>query len=292
MPTVHDLRRALETIAPPTIAEDWDNVGLLLGDPEAEVNRVLTCLTLTPDVAAEAVEDEADLIVTHHPIFFRGTKRITTETSDGAMILKLARAGVAVYSPHTSYDSGPAGINRQIANRLGLDDVRPLRVIEPASTQARSASKGPTEECRADLNESTNENQSDPAELGAGRYGVLNPPLEVHEFLRRVKVAFGIDSLRHVPADTELVGRVAIACGSAGEFLSDASAHCCQYLLTGETSFHTCLEARAAGMGLILLGHYRSERFAMDRLAEMLSGEFPEISATSSHAESDPITRS
>src|SRR5207302_2716000 len=105
----------------------WDNVGLLLGDPRADVRRVLTCLTVTPAVADEGVQSGAQLIVTHHPILFRGAKRLTTATAEGRAVLALAKAGVAVYSPHTAFDNTRGGINEQLATRLGLTDVRPLR---------------------------------------------------------------------------------------------------------------------------------------------------------------------
>ncbi|HEY1377199.1 MAG TPA: Nif3-like dinuclear metal center hexameric protein, partial [Gemmataceae bacterium] len=127
MPTVTAVAADLDAFAPPALAAEWDNVGLLLGDPAAAVSRVLTCLTLTPEVAAEAVEGGFPLIVTHHPILFRGAKRLTTATAEGRTVLALARAGVAVYSPHTAFDNTRGGINDLLAGRLGLADVAPLR---------------------------------------------------------------------------------------------------------------------------------------------------------------------
>src|SRR5262245_13385599 len=86
--------------APPSLAAEWDNVGLLLGDRAAVVQRIMTCLTVTPESAAEAVDEKAELIVTHHPILFRPVKRLTAGTPEGRMLLALARAGVAVCCPH------------------------------------------------------------------------------------------------------------------------------------------------------------------------------------------------
>lgn len=118
---------ALERLAPPPLAADWDNVGLLLGDRAASVSRIMTCLTLTPESAAEAVERQAGLIVTHHPILFRPVKRLCGDDADGRLLLPLARAGVAVYSPHTAWDNAPGGINDVLVSRLGLGEVGPLR---------------------------------------------------------------------------------------------------------------------------------------------------------------------
>src|SRR5262249_61993540 len=104
MPAVADVLDHLERFAPPNLAADWDNVGLLLGDRAAELRALMTCLTVTPESAAEAIESGAQLIVTHHPTLFRAVKRLTTATPEGRMLLSLARSGVAVYSPHTAFD--------------------------------------------------------------------------------------------------------------------------------------------------------------------------------------------
>ena len=130
MPTVGDVSDYLRRFAPPDLAAEWDNVGLLLGDPKRPVRRALTCLTVTEPVAREAVEEKADLIVTHHPVLFRGAKRLTTDHPEGRVLLHLIRNNVAVYSPHTAFDNTAGGINDSIARRLGLGDVSPLRKRE------------------------------------------------------------------------------------------------------------------------------------------------------------------
>jgi dinuclear metal center YbgI/SA1388 family protein len=127
MPTVADLTKHLDRFAPPALAAEWDNVGLIVGDPSANVERVLTCLTVTPPVVAEAVDTRVQLIITHHPMLFRASKRLTTITAEGRMLLELIRAGVAVYSPHTAFDNTTGGINDVLARRLGLTDLMPLR---------------------------------------------------------------------------------------------------------------------------------------------------------------------
>src|SRR5262245_41266707 len=127
MATVADICAHLDRFAPPTLAADWDNVGLLLGDGGADVQRILTCLTVTPAVVAEAIAEKANLIVSHHPILFRGGKRLSPASSEGRLLWPLARAGIAVYSPHTSFDNTDGGINDSLAKGIGLTDVVPLR---------------------------------------------------------------------------------------------------------------------------------------------------------------------
>ncbi len=130
MYAVADFVRALEEIAPPALAADWDNVGLLLGDPAITVQRVMTCLTVTPETAVEAVEAGAGLVVTHHPVLFRPTQRLTAESVEGRTLYFLLRNGTSIYSPHTAFDNAPGGINDVLARRLGLEQVAPLRPAE------------------------------------------------------------------------------------------------------------------------------------------------------------------
>ena len=134
MRTVAELVQWLEDFAPSRLAEPWDNVGLLWGDPAASVERLMTCLTVTRITAAEAVAEQAGLIVSHHPVLFREVKRIRADLPVTAPLWILARAGIAVASPHTAFDSTAGGINDGLCRRLGLVDVAPLRPLAaPAS---------------------------------------------------------------------------------------------------------------------------------------------------------------
>jgi dinuclear metal center YbgI/SA1388 family protein len=132
MLTIADMIDYLEQFAPTSLAADWDNVGLLLGDRSGPVERVMTCLTVTPETAAEAIESAAQLIVTHHPILFRPVKKLTTASPEGRTVLALVRAGISVYCPHTAFDNTHGGINDLLARRLGLTDLTPLRPREGA----------------------------------------------------------------------------------------------------------------------------------------------------------------
>src|SRR5437660_3005178 len=127
MHTVDAVIHYLDEFAPRELAAEWDNVGLLLGDRDTDVHNVMTCLTVTPESTAEAIAEQAQLIVTHHPILFRPVKRLTSATPEGRMVLALVRAGVAVYSPHTAFDNTGGGINEILASRLELQDIAPLR---------------------------------------------------------------------------------------------------------------------------------------------------------------------
>ena len=250
----------LARIALLRLAESWDNVGLLVGDRTASVTKAMTCLTITPDVVDEAEADDVDLIVVHHPLPFKPLQRITTDSISGAMLLRLIRRGVAVYSAHTAFDSAEQGINQMWAEKLGLEATCPLIELS----------------------------EVDPVS-GSGRYGTLPKPMTLQELVRFAADAVRANSPRRVGDAEQLVKRVAFACGSGGTFLSAARRHGCDVLITGEATFHTCLEAEASSIGLGLLGHYWSERFAMEQLAQTLATQIPEISVWASRRESDPI---
>lgn len=261
MPTIGDIVASLESFAPPALAEDWDNVGLLVGSPDWPATRILTCLTVTPATVAEAVEQRVELIVTHHPVPFHALKTITTATTAGRLLLQLIAAQVGVYSPHTAFDSAQAGINQHLA--IGLD----LQQIEPMISATDAAE----------------------TDAGTGRMGSAGEQLSLMEVVGRVKSFLGIDTVRVVGRDDQPVNKVAIACGSGGSLLSTAVERGCDCLVTGEIGFHGCLEAEARGVGLVLPGHFASERFALLSLADYLGEQFSGVEVWASRNESDPL---
>lgn len=260
--TVSDIRNFMRLFAPPVLSESWDNTGLLLGDPAAEVARVMTCLTITPATAAEAVREGAGMIVSHHPMPFRPLKTITAESTVGRILRELIRADVAVYSPHTAFDSAAGGINQQIAVGLGLAEIVPLKTPDFFAQSVQTA--------------------------GTGRVGML-PEMPLEAFLTRVKAFFGLPYVQYVGELTRPVRKIAIGCGAAGEFLEYAQEQQCDVFLTGETNYHTHLEAEATGTALVLMTHFASERFACVNLAATLQAQFPALDVWGSRDETDPL---
>ena len=257
MPTVAQIAALLEQLAPARLAEEWDNVGLLVGNGNREVKKLMTCLTVTPASTAEAVEAGADLIVSHHPIPFIATKRLTADTTSGRLLLELIAARVAVYSAHPAFDSSGEGINQRLAEGLGLSGIVPLT--------------------------------PHPEGQGTGRWGRLGEPIPLEELAGRLKRFLGIERLQMAGRPDQPVRTVAVACGAADELLGAARENGCDAMVLGEARFHTCLEAEAAGVGLLLPGHFASERFAVERLAESIGSRFPEVEIWASREERDPL---
>ena len=261
--TLDSICQSLAQIAPLKLAESWDNVGLLVGDRARSIEKAITCLTVTPSVVAEAIERNVGLIVTHHPLPFHPLKRITSDSITGQMLWQLIGAQVAVYSAHTAFDSAAQGINQTWAESMGLESIRPI--VDP-----------------------TPEN-----EWGSGRFGLLPAPMPARDVIRWCGAFASSDPAglapRGVGALDQMVRKVGFACGSGGSFLADSHRRGCELLITGEAPFHSCLEAESLGMAMGLLGHYQSERFAMEILAKRLIEQFPELSIWPSEGEADPI---
>ena len=260
MTTIKKVSVFLDSFAPTRLAEDWDNVCLLVGDPAIEAKKVMTCLTVTPESASEAIEKNVDLIVSHHPLPFRPLKRLTTDTVASRLVWDLARAGVSIYSPHTGFDSASEGINQTLGQKIGLTDISPLVPFK-----------------------------DDPDGLGSGRVGKLQSAQNLQSFVDAIKTEFAMDGLHIVGKLDQPVELVAVACGSGGSFLEKARRAHCDTFVTGEATFHTCLEAKANGISLVLLGHHTSERFAVEDLSRRLESKFPDIEVWASEQESDPL---
>ena len=221
---------SLARIAPLRLAESWDNVGLLVGDRRQFVTRIMTCLTITPNVVDEAIDQQADLIIAHHPLPFKALQRITADSISGDMLLRLIGAGSAIYSAHTAFDSAVDGINQMWAELLNLRSVEPLVVIGD--------------------DDPSNSSQVD----GAGRVGRLETPTTLGQLIDRAGRAVDATAARRVGQADQQVSKVALACGSGGSFLGAAKRRGCDAMITGEATFHTCLEAESLGIGLRVAG--------------------------------------
>jgi dinuclear metal center YbgI/SA1388 family protein len=186
-------------------------------------------------------------------------QRLTDETTVGRILLDLISRDVAVYSAHTAFDSAENGVNAQIAKGLELRDVAPL-IPHPEGQ-------------------------------GTGRCGRLETPITLGSLADRLKAFLAIEHLERVGRREQMVQTVAIGCGAADELLDVAQQHGCDAMVLGEARFHTCLEAEAVGIGLLLPGHFASERFAMERLAQLLACRFPEVEVWTSRREKDPVKR-
>jgi len=211
-------------------------------------------------LAAEAVQERADLVVTHHPLPFRPLGRLTTDTAAGRALLDLVHGGCGVWSSHTAWDSAAGGINDQLAALLRLSHVSP---IEPDAELPLA---------------------------GFGRAGTAPAGETLLDLGRRIASALNVTVVEIVGDPSRAAGRVGIVCGSGGGSIATVRRGGCQTLLTGEIKLHEALEADAAGLAVIAVGHHASEHFAMQSLAERLMTALPGLVCLVSRADRDPFT--
>lgn len=236
--------KAIESVAPLRLQEEYDNSGLQVGLPEAEVRRVLVTLDITEKVIEEAIEKDCQMVVSHHPLIFRALKQLTDSTWQQRCVSLAIRHGIALYSAHTNLDNARGGVNFEIAERLGLRDVDFL--------------------------------QPKPGEdAGSGIVGSFETPVATEEFLCKLKEVFALDCFACSRTDRQSISKLAV-CGGAGAFLiPEAKAAGADCFLTGEIHYHDFFENDS--LLLCSIGHYESEQYTQELLMKILTGALPEL---------------
>jgi len=257
MSTVQNILRFVECLAPPYMKESWDNTGLLCGDPNQDVKRILVALDPFEHVCAEAKEAGADLIVTHHPLIFQAPKSITAQTSVGRSILYLCRHGISAINAHTNLDCASGGVNDVLAQALELKDIS---VLHPSGVD------------------------EDGNPWGLLRMGTYSA--ELPEFLTHVKSKLHTPMLRYADGGKP-VRKVAVGGGSCAGALTDACDAGCDTFVTADVKYNQFWDARELGMNLIDAGHFYTENPVVYVLAGKIAEEFPEIDVIISKTHSD-----
>ncbi len=243
---VEHIMEFMEEIAPKKLAESWDNVGLMVGDPKKEVKKILVALDAIPEVIAEAIENRADMIVTHHPfLLFQKIKSIRKDTPMGKKIYDLIANEISVFSAHTNLDIVKGGINDILAEKLQLQEI--------------------------DILEVTQENH-DGTKEGLGRIGTLKEEMSLFAFGQLVKDTFPVGDILRLVGDKEMtVKTVALCGGSAASLLHQANGLGADVFITGDMKFHEAQEAKEQGLAVVDLTHYASEVIVVEVLAKHLA---------------------
>ncbi len=261
MTTVQDILEFVETLAPRSMKMDWDNVGLLCGRRDRAVTRLYVALDPFPETCRKAAEAGAQVLVTHHPLFFRPAYAVTEDSIPGQSALFLIEHGMAAINAHTNLDQAPGGVNDCLARALGLEDVT---VLDPQGVD------------------------------GAGRpWGLLRmgslpqaEPLEA--FLARVQRALGAPGLRYVDGGGE-IRRVAVGGGACGDEWELARRAGCDAMVTADVKYNQFCDAAAFGLSLVDAGHYFTEAPVCAELARRLAARFPEVEVLLEQDHKDPM---
>lgn len=299
MALIHRVAAAMQRIAPLCLADrSWDNVGILVENPTPRsTGVVMLTIDLTPDVLAECIESNVEVVIAYHPTIFSSMKSLTLPRQD--VVLRAITAGISVYSPHTSLDAVEGGINDWLAALVDVNGVtRPIELL-------------------TGLSESEKRHPRVSSRCGMGRLLELSAPLSFDDIVDRVKRGLGLSHVRVAlpsswaastshpdddgknsgkkkpSASSHPVRRVAICAGSgAGVFRKLNASNRVDVLLTGEMGHHEVLAARAAGQAVILCEHTNTERgFLKARLEELVKKELgDDVTVLTSLCDEDPLT--
>jgi dinuclear metal center YbgI/SA1388 family protein len=263
--TVRAVVDALDARFPRSWAESWDRVGLVLGEFEHPVTRVLCVVDCVPETVDEAIERGADLIVAHHPLLLKPVSSIAPDTFKGALVHRLIRSGVALYTAHTNADVANPGVSDALAARLGLTGLRPLAPAEGAA-----AGEG----------------------RGLGRIGELPEPLTLAALTRLAVERLPVTAAGvRAAGDPDALIRTVAVCGGAGDsFLAVAARSGADAYLCADLRHHPVSEHLASGGPALLdVAHWASERPWLDDVAAWLREVFP-VEVLVSDLDTDPWT--
>lgn len=254
-----DIVKAIEKIAPPYLAEEWDNCGTQVFTGQEDVSSVLVCLEVTDEVIVEAINKDIHMIVSHHPLIFGGINSVDItaygrDAVTGRYIAKLIDNDICVYSAHTSFDSSPSGNNVYLAQLLGLSDV-----------------EGPSDELM-------------------GCIGHFDEEVTFTEARAHIASVLGLreEHLRVVAEPDMMIKTVALCTGAGGGFLEDAVGYGCDMMITGDVKLDQAQYAKACGIALVDAGHFGTEKIFAENFAAQLRIMAPELTVVESVINSNP----
>lgn len=255
---IRDIVAAIEAVAPLAWQASYDNAGLVVGRPDAEVEAALLAVDVTEEVIAEAVAKGCGLIITHHPIIFHPLKRLNGSSQVERCVEEAIRRNVALYACHTNLDSAPGGMSYRLASMLG---VQGCQVLEP----------------------------SDKGEgVGFGVVGDLPEAVPTIEYLERIRKILGCKCIRHSEIASETVRRVAICTGSGGSMIALAQRAEADLYVTADLKYNDFM-APEGGLTVADVGHFESEYCAIEILFDILSKKLRTFAVLKSDATRNPI---
>ena len=230
---LREIINSIESVAPRSAQESWDNSGMQVGDTEREIRSVLLTTDITEDVVNEAIERECQLIISHHPLLFHGLKQVCGQTPQARVVATAVKHDIAIYSAHTSLDVAIDGINTRLAKKLDLHDLCFLM------------------------------------ENGLGVIGQLWQPMPYAEFIAYVRDILQCTYVRYTRAPKEKIQTVALCGGSGAEFINEAIAQGADVYITADCKYHEFQDADGQ-IGLIDIDHWISERHAREIFRDIL----------------------
>ena len=265
--TTYHILEFLEEWAPQSTKLEYDNVGLLVGDYDQEVAKILVCLDVTREVVDEAVAAKANLILAHHPLIFQRLSRVTSSDPTGSLIYHLIRNDISLIAAHTNLDAAHGGVSFVLAEKLGLAGVQFLK---------------------EDTGDSDSRSPLGPKKIsGFGAIGTLREPLSVPDFLALLHNNLGSDGIRYT-GNPDRIMKVAV-CGGAGAFLADeAKKQKADAFVTADLKYHDFFPDSPDCL-FVDAGHYETEAPVIEALCNRLRGRFPDMEVISTRLNTNPV---
>ena len=241
--TVQNISEVMNRIAPKKFAEEWDNPGLLVGNPKNEVEKIFVALDVTEEVIKNSVDFGANLIISHHPIIFHAVKNFRTDLPLGRKIEMLIKNDISVFAAHTNLDSAIGGVNDVLAEKIGLVDVKMFG----------------------------------DEEISLGSIGKLPQPVDAKTFAEHVKKVLGAENVRLIDAGNFLIDKVGVCSGAGADIISKAKFFGANCFVTGDVKYHEAQSATENKIHVIDAGHFATEFPIVHALAEILRKEFDKL---------------
>ncbi len=236
---LREIINSIESVAPRSAQEEWDNSGMQIGDTGRDIESVLLTTDITIDVVNEAIERNCQLIISHHPLLFHGLKQVCGQTPQACIVEMAIKNNIAIYSAHTSLDSVVGGINTRLADKLGITNYR---ILAP----------------------------SEQGNKGLGVIGTLPAPMTYTDFIAYVRDTLDCTYVRYTRPRKEQVQTIALCGGSGAEFIGEAIAQGADVYLTADCKYHEFQDAEGQ-IGLIDIDHWCSEHHAREIFRDILA---------------------
>lgn len=271
---VADVVSVMDNIAPPRLAEEWDNVGLQVGSAQWRVQKIWVALDPLLDVIEDAGRHQVDMVITHHPLIVTSLKKIDLESNVGKVINAALRTKTAIFAAHTNLDSAVDGLNDMLARKLGLLNLQPLVEAKDCGGQSDNpAASMPT---------------------GLGRIGEIAAPQILEHWVDDIKKRLGLNYVRTAGNVMQRVQRVAVCSGSGGSLIKDFLGSGADVYVSGDLKYHDARTVEEAGRAFIDIGHFASEHIVVTALAEKLTSAVQacgwDVPIEACLIEQDPLT--
>ncbi len=231
---LREIINSIESVAPRSAQEEWDNSGMQVGDTGRDVSSVLLTTDITEDVVYEAIALGCQLIISHHPLLFHGLKQVCGQSAQARVVELAIKHDIAIYSAHTNLDSVQGGINTRLAERLGMSNIQLL------------------------------------IESGLGAIGKLQKPMHYADFIEHICEVLDCTYIRYTRPAKETIQTVALCGGNGSEFIEEAIAQGADVYLTADVKYHEFQDADGR-IGLIDIDHWISERHAREIFRDIIA---------------------